>query len=450
MMRSLMLSTAITLCLGQYVSAQTQDETLRNAEAFAPENAIVDTSIPFAIGAREARQELRGAFGWPTFQEGLVEGVYFRFDPDGYARFAPSPRLDTDVFEVICRPGTLNCQGRKGLLSIYLNGNGALQLDIAEVGDGDTMFLIEGASELQLPKRILGPLDERMELLLGSGGELLIKRGELKVARISLAGFSAVAAYLRWITARQDYGVLPRGWAVPNSSAPQGDPIAVNWQVSPAGQQNQPIFERQEKPANNPIASPATQQGSNEVLLNINELRDLLSASNDEAQPKSRLEIQPQSTVVREQSFADSDQTQISALQDTARALLEAAETLQKDTVRTDENMAFQNHQSGESPKRLANQLDYLMTEFGLDAKTALALIEREHDSELLQDNEAKLRIAPSSGNIEPSGDIVLDILAELRGQPSGPNLREESDDGFSRDEYQLLSDYFKSVFSGD
>ena len=84
----------------------------RSNEAFASENAILDTSVLFAIGAREARQELRGSFGWPTFQEGLVEGVYFRFDPDGYARFSPTPRLDTDVFEVICRPRTHSCTAR--------------------------------------------------------------------------------------------------------------------------------------------------------------------------------------------------------------------------------------------------------------------------------------------------------------------------------------------------
>ncbi|MEC8574047.1 MAG: hypothetical protein VXZ09_10465, partial [Pseudomonadota bacterium] len=94
-----------TQLLSQPASAQVQAPP-RGPEVFASENAILDTSLPFAIGAREAQQALRGSFGWPTFQEGLVEGVYFRFDPDGYARFSPSPRLDTDVFEVICRPRT--------------------------------------------------------------------------------------------------------------------------------------------------------------------------------------------------------------------------------------------------------------------------------------------------------------------------------------------------------
>ena len=124
------------------LSATAQDQTSGDGDAFASENAIVNTALPFAIGAREARQELRGAFGWDTFQEGLVEGVYFRFDPDGYARFSPSPRLDTDVFEVICRPGTLNCIGRKGTMSVFLNGQGALQLGLDDVAEGDVMSLV--------------------------------------------------------------------------------------------------------------------------------------------------------------------------------------------------------------------------------------------------------------------------------------------------------------------
>ncbi len=130
--------------------------------AFTSENAILDTSILFAIGAREARQELRGSFGWPTFQEGLVEGVYFRFDPDGYARFSPNPRLDTDVFEVICRPRTYSCMGRKGTLSFMLNSRGQFQLKLDAAHEGDQFFVVEGISELEVPARILQPLDDRL------------------------------------------------------------------------------------------------------------------------------------------------------------------------------------------------------------------------------------------------------------------------------------------------
>lgn len=189
----------------------------RREEAFASENAILDTSIPFAIGARQAEQNLRGSFGWPTFQEGLVDGVYFRFDPDGYARFSPSPRLDTDVFEVVCRPRTYTCQGQKPGLTVLLNERGQLQLVLPNAVAGDTFALSDGVSELALPERILQPLDIRLETLLASGGELIVRRGSNEIDRISLKGFSAVAAYLRWVAARQDYTVLPRGWPVPNS-----------------------------------------------------------------------------------------------------------------------------------------------------------------------------------------------------------------------------------------
>ncbi len=201
----------------------------RNEEAFASENAILDTAIPFAIGAREARQALRGSFGWPSFQEGLVEGVYFRFDPDGYARFAPTPRLDVDVFEVICRTRTHACAARKDGFEVFLTDRGQLQIRLEEALAGDTFFVSEGVSEIQVPERILQPLDVQLELLLGAGGDLITRRGNSEVARTSLKGFSAVTAYLRWIAARQDYAVLPRGWPVPNAAAETSVTQPASW-----------------------------------------------------------------------------------------------------------------------------------------------------------------------------------------------------------------------------
>lgn len=199
-------------------------------EAFASENAILDTSIHFAIGAREAQQSLRGSFGWPTFQEGIVEGVYFRFDPDGYARFAATPRLDTDVFEVICRPRTTTCMGRKGALSLILDSRGHLQIQIAELVSGDRFFVSEGVTEIELPASILQPLEPQMELLLATGGDLVVRRGDTEQDRISLAGFYAVGAYLRWVAANQSYAALPRGWPVPGGSNATGAVTAVaNW-----------------------------------------------------------------------------------------------------------------------------------------------------------------------------------------------------------------------------
>jgi len=201
----------------------------RSAEAFASENAILDTAIPFSIGAREARQALRGSFGWPSFQEGLVEGVYFRFDPDGYARFAHTPRLDVDVFEVICRTRTHACAARKDGFEVFLTDRGQLQIRLEDALAGDTFFVSEGVSEIQVPERILQPLDVQLELLLGAGGDLITRRGGSEVARTSLKGFSAVTAYLRWIAARQDYAVLPRGWPVPNAASDSSVTQPASW-----------------------------------------------------------------------------------------------------------------------------------------------------------------------------------------------------------------------------
>lgn len=186
-------------------------------DAFTSENAILDTAIPFAIGARQAEQALRGSFGWPTFQEGVVEGVYFRFDPDGYARFAPTPRLDSDVFEVICKPRTRTCVGRKGPLTVLLTARGQIQLQLEDTRPGDRFFVAEGVTEIELPPSILQPLEPQMELLLAAGGELVVRRGNTEAERISLMGFYPVSAYLRWVAAGQDYSVLPRGWPVPSS-----------------------------------------------------------------------------------------------------------------------------------------------------------------------------------------------------------------------------------------
>lgn len=158
-----------------------------------------------------------------------MEGVYFRFDPDGYARFAPTPRLDVDVFEVICRPRTYACAARKDGLEVFLTDRGQLQMRLENALAGDMFFVSEGVSEIQVPERILQPLDVQLELLLGAGGELSTRRGGTEVSRVSLKGFSAVTAYLRWIAARQDYAVLPRGWPVPNAETSGGMTKPAAW-----------------------------------------------------------------------------------------------------------------------------------------------------------------------------------------------------------------------------
>jgi hypothetical protein len=184
-------------------------------QGIASTTQILDTSILFAIGAREAEQALRGSFGWPTFQEGFVDRVYFRFDPDGYARFSTSPRLDEDVFEIICAESSTACLAKKPSLEVGLTVEGKIQIRIADITAQDTFFVSDRKSELPLPPTILEPLDARLETLLASGGHLIVKREVETVQEISLAGFSAVSTYLRWVAQGQSPRVFPRGWPVP-------------------------------------------------------------------------------------------------------------------------------------------------------------------------------------------------------------------------------------------
>lgn len=198
------------------VLAQTANQT-----GFEQSTAILDTNVLFAIGAREADQAIRGAFGWPTFQEGFVEGVYFRFDPDGYARFSPSPRLDEDVFEIICAKASTACIAKKNVLEIGLTPSGEVQIQLSGITPQDSFFVSDRKSELPLPPSILGPLAPRLEALLSGGGELLVKREVEVIQTISLVGFSAVATYLRWVSQNQSPRVFPRGWPVPAQSVSQ-------------------------------------------------------------------------------------------------------------------------------------------------------------------------------------------------------------------------------------
>ncbi len=198
------------------LSAQTVDQT-----GFEQSTAILDTNVLFAIGAREADQAIRGAFGWPTFQEGFVEGVYFRFDPDGYARFSPSPRLDEDVFEIVCAKASTACIAKKNVLEVGLTPSGEIQIQLSGITPQDSFFVSDRKSELPLPPSILGPLAPRLEALLSGGGDLIIKREVEVIQTISLVGFSAVATYLRWVSQKQSPRVFPRGWPVPAQSLSQ-------------------------------------------------------------------------------------------------------------------------------------------------------------------------------------------------------------------------------------
>lgn len=366
------------------------------ADDFSPENAILDTTIPFAIGARQAEQELRGAYGWPTFQEGLVEGVYFRFDPDGYARFSTVPRLDVDVFEVLCRPGTAACLGRKGALAMQLNSSGILHIAIEGVSPGDELFIIDGITELPLPDRVLQPLDTRLETLLSSGGELVVRHGATEVVRVSLSGFLAVSTYLRWIASGQDYAIFPRGWPVPNSQndSKTGASLTqvVDWESPLRPQQ---------------ILPDTSSQDDNEQLI---------------------AELQLQLLTIQ---AAMNNTSQVALLPEVADE--EPVESLEADS-------------SGEL-QILSARLNYLMTEIGLDAASALALLQNP--------NEQAAETNPNEGE----SDVVDDIITEIRNQIPDIDLEEESSKvpemesnelELSEQEYKILTSYFKSVFESN
>jgi hypothetical protein len=123
--------------------------------------------------------------------------------------------LDEDVFEIICAESSTACLAKKPSLEVGLTVEGKIQIKIADITPQDTFFVSDRKTELPLPPTILEPLDSRLETLLASGGHLVVKREVETVQEISLAGFSAVSTYLRWVAQGQSPRVFPRGWPVP-------------------------------------------------------------------------------------------------------------------------------------------------------------------------------------------------------------------------------------------
>jgi hypothetical protein len=431
--KTLLVGT-VCLSLGVPSSAQAQQVTPSDPDSFTSENAILDTSILFAIGAREARQELRGSFGWPTFQEGLAEGVYFRFDPDGYARFSPSPRLDTDVFEVICRPRTYSCMARKNGLAVALTSRGTLQLRMENVVETDQFFVADGVSELPLPQNILQPLDPRLELLLSSGGELVVKRRDAEADRVSLVGFAAIAAYLRWISARQDYVVLPRGWPIPNSESSTAG-IGLTQEASWQSPMPQPLI-----PQSVPLGVDQSNQAQiSEIAETSKEAFELLKEIADPtpsgfaAMPS--VDISSSHTVMLE--LKASIDTLISELQlaqschpSDLRKMEMATEALLPEVSFTNDQGIEMASSEQASDTSLAARLEFLIEEIGLPADLAV-IVAQQGQNETLQ------------ASSDPD-DVVGEILNELRTQLKSENAEQE--EAGEQADYKLLSEYFKSV----
>lgn len=432
------LSGAMVLAMTLDIAAQTQAEPAPE-DSFSLEAAILDTSIPFAVGAHEARQELRGAFGWPTFQEGLVEGVYFRFDPDGYARFSPTPRLDTDVFEVICRPRTHVCMARKGPMNITLSSKNQVQLEMENVTDADRFSIIDGISELQLPANILQPLDSRMEILLSAGGDLLISRSQKEVDRVSLSGFAAVISYLRWVSAQQDYNVLPRDWPIPN--AVKASPSAALTQSAAwASPMPQPAF------ANDFANGPERNPDVADVQSELRALREILfdkpmvsqSADNQAGPTDDALFEMRQTLAMLAEEVAELRAER--AVEETASIPEEGQHqtALSQGPVSAEMSLTAMNKPQRIGQKdghELAVHLDYLISEIGLDPAAAIAILQPELRPDL----------EPSSAEAISATQAFMDTQPSALGSElhqSQARLAQMADP-----EYLLLSDYFKSVF---
>ncbi|MBO6899253.1 MAG: hypothetical protein JJ868_17935 [Shimia sp.] len=449
----------------------------RNAEAFASENAILDTGIPFAIGAREARQALRGSLGWPSFQEGLVEGAYFRFDPDGYARFAPTPRLDVDVFEVICRTRTHACTARKDGFEVFLTDRGQLQIRLEEAQAGDTFFVSEGVSEIQVPERILQPLDVQLELLLGAGGDLITRRRNSEVARTSLKGFSAVTAYLRWIAARQDYAVLPRGWPVPNAAAETSVTQPASWNSpmpQPQPQLLAPSYASGFGIAPATSAAPLTvaSQPSAEALHDaLADLKALIVAAQNSGGPvpsardtavshqdqmsshgaPDHTALQPADTV-QLLALLEELQVQVATLQNTRSDVAAAPwEAGTNDELQIPLGMPAASQQGPTDMADEAERLAYLVKHLGYDAQTALAILKAAPDAQSGNDLAGGINPRGNAGMTPQSilyeNALVDQILAEMEavvGQEETVTSTEASAANIK--EYELLSRYCVSA----
>jgi hypothetical protein len=167
------------------------------ADRAAAQEAILDTARPFVAGAREEEQFLRGPIGWPTYQAGTANGLFYRFDPDGYARFGSTERLDEGFWDVSCTPRPIDCIARRGSVAVGVDAarRPTLALDNfapearfrlgEEEGPGRTL------AELSAPAGI-SQLLETSELVPAEGGET-----------VPLDGLATVVAYMQWVEAGQ-------------------------------------------------------------------------------------------------------------------------------------------------------------------------------------------------------------------------------------------------------
>lgn len=472
------------LGLGTFGPVSAQNATIEpvGAQAFSPENAILNTAILFGVGAREAQQSLRGSFGWATFQEGLVRGIYFRFDPDGYARFSPSPRLDSDVFEVLCRPRTYVCMARKGPLTITLSSTGQIQMALEQSTTEDQFFLNDGFSELQVPPRVIGTLDPQLENLLGSGGTLVSRRNGSVLEEVPLTGLPIVTAYLRWIVARQDYTVLPADWPIPLAKGPNPSTLTqpANWQspnravaipvaapepavqVAPAEMEPTPEVEAVPDTMLTPIATNESQLKISALQAEVAFLKDLVLAQTGSTTPALSPSVTGTAQVATlttpthwDHSAGGDIGSQIAQL-DSMMHPTGTNPALGPGALSYGVNDPSASRQPDQSMMgedgigKEAQHLHYLTAQMGFDAHTAILVLqlntEQQPDAVMSEHDATVAEILASIAQDTPITTNQRPMLDQMDVDASNEN--DATPD--QAPDYQLLTDYFNSVVMAD
>lgn len=367
---------------------------------------------------------------------------------------------------------------------MVLTNRGLLQLKFENVSPGDTFFVSEGVSEIQIPNRILQPLDHQLEALLASGGELIVRRGEQTISNISLKGFSAVATYLRWVLARQDYTVLPRGWPVPNSKSTTSDAAMTRpttW-VSPMPQP-QLLSPNSYSAAGSGGVQPGNrvQEEVAEVRGELKLMRELLLQNGRQPSGENGVLLEDNRNAVGASDPVVN--SRLEQLQAVAEEIREEIAHLQREAVGTNFSQPFDRTISpgdgageparipqavimpidtpqtapivepvgDQSETQFARHLAFLIEEVGLSPEVALTVLRNGGEGptsapQISSASSGAAVQASTRGNLY-QGDVVSEILRELEQEFSVPSQDVVTETlEANPEEFQLLSDYFRSV----
>jgi hypothetical protein len=345
------------------------------------------------------------------------------------------------VFEVTCRSRTVTCEAHKGVLRLNPTSTGQFQLIIEGFIEGEQFYLIEGTTEIQLPAQILEPLDARLETLLSSNGELVIRRNADERARVSLAGFGQTLAYLRWVAARQDYAALPSGWPVPNGVEPVPSRLTATeaWPNPKANGLAVPVPPAKELPAADSEAE------IDSLRRELETLRGLLAQSG--SAPLVVGAVLPQAVAAPEvttdpsvTATSLSNANRLAALEGIVASLSSGqaggapcgendappcppAVLAATQTSDLEAEAEASPAEADSANQQNAKRVEYLMTEIGLDAETALVVMElgtktpTGDRSVSLECNDTFLNLAFSD---EMTRQALIDLEMPSSGEKSG------------------------------